>query len=64
MLNLLRSFHPLPVAIVKAYPFNLHLGLDILKESLQFVHVSGLLWPADTEAFGLIWLRDLETSNS
>lgn len=60
-LNMLHFFHLLLVGIAKACLFSLHFGLDILKESLKFVHVGSLLWPADPESFGLVRLGDLET---
>lgn len=37
----------------------LHLGLNILAQSFELIHVSGGGRPVDTKAFRLIWFRDL-----
>jgi hypothetical protein len=39
----------------------LHFRLDILEQGLQLVHVCGLLWPSNSQAFFLVRLGDLET---
>ena len=36
-----------------------HLGLDLLKQRLQLVHVGGLLWPTNSEPLLLIRFGDL-----
>ena len=37
----------------------LHLALKLLKQGLEFVHISLLSGPFDSEAFSLIWLGNL-----
>lgn len=39
---------------------SLHLGLDVLKEGLELVHIGRLLGPTHAETLGLIWLGNLQ----
>lgn len=38
---------------------HLDLGLDLVKQRLDLVHIRRLLRPADAEAFGRVGFRDL-----
>jgi hypothetical protein len=44
-------------AVMEGNP--LHLGLDVLEQSLELVHVGLLLGPLDAETLGLVGLGDL-----
>jgi len=46
-------------AFLDVFHDQLHLGLELLEESLELVHVGLLLGPANAEAFRLIGLGDL-----